>query len=194
MTDEQIQVLINEFHVPMHVRRHCERVTEFALMLSKRFVAAGEKIDVELIKAAALLHDLVRVADFRTFNPEKFPDPVTNEDIEVWKKLREKYGHLHHAVAGAQILEERGYPAIANLIKKHRFLQIEDSFNSWEEKIVYYADKRVKHDKIVTLEERLNDGKIRNKPTLEIEKKFPETDEKVFALEREIFAKIGGPI
>lgn len=194
MTDQEVQNLIKEFRVPLHVRKHCEAVADFAVKLGQKFIEAGEKVDLKLIRQAALLHDLVRVADFKNLHPAKFPYPVKAADIEYWESLRKKYGGKHHAIAGAEILEERGYRDIANLVRKHRFLQVEDSFNTWEEKILYYADKRVKHDKIVSLEERLHDGKIRNAPSLAVEKKSPEVDGKVFALEREIFAKIGGPL
>lgn len=187
MTAKEVSKLIREFHVPLHVQRHCKAVADFAVDLGKKFIAAGEKIDLKLLKQAALLHDLLRVADFRTFHPEKFPDPVTAEDIAVWKRLREKYGHMHHAVAAAEILGKRGFTEMAEIIKKHRFLQIENEFNTWEEKILYYADKRVMHDKVVTLAERLRDGKTRNAPRLASEKQNPELNDKVFALEREIF-------
>lgn len=186
MTDHEISNLIQEFHVPLHVRGHCEVVANFAIELAEKLIASGEKINLELLRSAALLHDLVRVVDFKKFDPAKFPDPVTQEDIECWKELRKKYAGMHHALAGAKILEERGFPEIAKLIEKHRYLQIIEGFNSWEEKILYYADKRTKHDKIVSLKERLEDGRKRNAPETIGTLGAKELDEKVYALEQEI--------
>lgn len=186
MTDADVSGLIEEFHVPRHVRRHCEAVARFALSLGEKLVAMGVKIDLALLRHAALLHDFVRVVDFRTFNPERFPDPVSALDMEVWKNLRAKYCGLHHAIAGAQILAERGFIDVAEIVRAHRYLQIVEGFDSWEKKLLYYADKRTRHDTIVSLKERLEDGRRRNAPGMVGSEKSLDLDEKVYALEREI--------
>lgn len=192
MTDQQVANLIKEFHMPLHVRRHCATVANFACQLGEKLLAVGEKIDLTLLRHAALLHDLVRVVDFQEFHPEKFPDPVTPEDVTFWKELREKYKGLHHADAGAQILTERGFGQVAKLVSRHRFLQIKEGFDSWEEKLLYYADKRTKHDQVVPLKERLDDGRKRNVPGMKYTEEARRLDERVFALEREILTKAGG--
>ena len=46
---------------------------------------------------------------------------------------------------------------IANLVKKHDFFAI-DNLNTWEEKIMYYADKRVDGDNVVSLKKRFKEG------------------------------------
>src|SRR3989344_790033 len=150
MDEKQIKEIYKEFATPLHVARHCRAVADFAVELGKGLIAAGEKIDLDLVRAAALLHDFVRVVDFRSLNPEKFPDPISGEDIEILKRLREKYKGRRHADAGAEILAKKGFADIANVVKKHKFLQIEEGFETWEEKLVYYADKRVKHHSVVT--------------------------------------------
>lgn len=189
MTNKDIVKLIKEFNVPLHVRRHCAAVADFCVDLGKKLIAAGVKIDLKLLRQAALLHDLLRVADFKTFEPEKFPDPVSAEDIEFWKTLREKWGKIHHADAAAQILEERGFCDIAAVIKRHKYVQIKHGLETWEDKILYYADKRIKHDKVVPLADRLADGRKRNFPFIEGEKPDDELDKKVFELEKEILRK-----
>lgn len=197
--------------MPRHVMRHCEGVANFALKLGKKLIAAGEKIDLDLLYQASMVHDLVRVVDFRHFRPEKFSGGFTQRDLEVWEALRKKYAGMHHADAGAKILEERGFIEIAQIVRAHRFTHIDAGFGSWEEKILYYADKRVKHDQIVTLEERLHDGRIRNAHMIHrTEEGVPASGDinclaslrlgleesgilnrKVFELEKEIFEKIG---
>lgn len=191
MTDSQVAEIIKEYHVPPHVRKHCEGVAKFALELAERLIARGEKINVDLVRQAALLHDFVRVIDFKEYNPETFPYPVNEEDIKYCKELRKKYANLHHAIAGAQILKERGFPDVAEIVRKHRFLQIEEGFDTWEEKIVYYADKRVKHETVVTLQERLDDGRKRYPHEAKNEDERLRIAKKVFELEKEIFTKIG---
>lgn len=191
MTDQQVSNLIDEFHVPLHVRRHCVAVAEFALQLGNELAKAGIKIDLKLLGNASLLHDIARIVDFRELHPEKFPDPVTAEDIKCWQELRTKYLGMHHADAAALILEERGFTDIAAVIKAHKYMQITKGFKSWEEKLLYYADKRVKHDKTVPLMERLYDGRMRNAPDKIGDKTSDEIDKKVLALEQEIFEKTG---
>lgn len=194
MDNQEIEKILNEFHVPAHVRRHCEAVNGFTLKLAGGLKEAGENIDFDSLKAASLLHDLARIIDFKDFEPEKFPDPVTGEDIKVWEELRRKYAGRDHADAAAEILESRGYRKIADLVRKHKYLQIEKGFNGWEEKILYYADKRAKHGKIVLLRERLEEGQRRNAPQTIGTEESQRIRRKIYALEREIFTKIGREI
>lgn len=191
MTDQEVAHLIEEFHVPKHIRRHCAAVANFALQLGQKLVAREEKINLTLLRHAALLHDIVRVVDFRVFDPAKFPDPVTPLEIKFWEGLRKKYQGMHHALAGAEILEARGFHEVAALVKKHRYLQIKEGFESWEEKLLYYADKRTKHDQIVSLKERLSDGRVRNAPETARAKESKALDQKIFDLEKEIFTRLG---
>lgn len=190
-TTQQIIDLYTEFHTPPHVREHCGMVSYLATEIGKKFVAKGISVDIELLKAAALLHDLVRVVDFKLFDPSKFPFQPSEADIIFWKNLREKYAGRHHAGVGAEILEQKGFQEVANLVKKHRFMQIEHGFETWEEKILYYADKRVKHASIVSLRERLEEGRLRNAPETAGNQKSKELDKKAYALEREIMNALG---
>ena len=84
-------------------------------------------------------------------------------------------GSCDHARAGAAICLEHGYPEIAEIVAQHVILKNYDQnrycrgeFSPLE--IVYYADKRVRHNEIVSLEERLAyilDRYSRNKPELQ---------------------------
>lgn len=66
---------------------------------------------------------------------------------------------------------------------------------TWEEKLVYYADKKVSHDRIVPLKERLAEAHQRNvylhgtetQSKLDIAK----VDMLIYELEKEIFSKVG---
>ena len=65
-----------------------------------------------------------------------------------------------HAARGAEICRQHGYPDIARIVEEHVILGEHDPerykngiFTAGE--IVYYADKRVRHTEIVSLEERL---------------------------------------
>ena len=70
-------------------------------------------------------------------------------------------GSCDHASAGAEICLQHGYPEIAAIVEEHVILKDHnpDRYQSgWftARELVYYADKRVRHDEIVNLDERLD--------------------------------------
>lgn len=191
MTPEQVQNLYDEFHTPLHVQRHCRAVAEFGALLARKLQAQGIAVNEKLVYDAGLVHDLVRYVDFRIFNPDDWNYAVDPVDVAFWTEMRAQHAGVHHADVGADILESKGFHDLAEVVRKHNFLQILKGFNTWEEKLVYYADKRAKHHHIVPLLERLMDGRKRNQPHLMNDPSSSELDTKVAVLEAEIFASIG---
>jgi len=192
-TKEECYNLLKEYHVPRNVVAHSENVAKVSIFLAKKLKDKGQDVNIELVERAALLHDLVRICDFKSFEKDHFKDfgfEITDDEYEEMKKVREKFIDQHHAEACFDILKEQ-YPELALVIKKHRYIYImskNDKPKTWEEKIVYYADKRVKHDEIVSLKDRLDDGEKRNHHMAE---KDSERRAKLrnlnFELEKEIF-------
>ena len=188
MTRDEVNQIIEEFHMPKHIRRHCEQVAKICEFLGRKMKDKGYKIDIDLLVHAALLHDLFRICDVTIWDPNVFPDAHSQDSHKKWEELRKKHCGKDHEYSAYEELINRGEPHLAELIKSHRFENIldENPFKNWEEKILYYADKRVEHDKIVSLKERLEKGKKRNAVT---EKQiaisvvaFP----KIYELEKEI--------
>lgn len=173
MNKNQIQKIYKEFHVPRHIIAHMRAVAYICKILCEKFTAKNIKIDKETVISAALLHDTLRVVDFEKINPE-------------WKK----YHKIGHEKAMAKILRKRGENKMAKLIAKHGFFSI-SRLKTWEEKILYYADKRVDHDKIVSLEKRFAEGKKRNMLPTDNPKFIAATETKVKNLEKN-FVKILG--
>jgi putative nucleotidyltransferase with HDIG domain len=140
---------------------HSIEVARVACFLSLELNRKGQKIDLPLVEASALLHDLTKTECLRT-----------RED---------------HALTGSRLLKEIGYERIGDVVAEHIHLSKEMD-PSWisEEEVVNYADKRVQHDQIVSLEERFEDLKRRygkseraldlleglRKATFEIERKI----------------------
>ena len=117
----------------------------------------------DLIRAAALLHDITKTRSFQTL-----------ED---------------HAETGAQLLTEIGYPEVGRIVGQH--VRLDRYFASavpTEADVVNYADKRVLHDRIVPLGERM--GYILEKYGREPERKrrILLLWEKTEALEARLFA------
>ncbi len=124
--------LLGQFDMPQHIRRHSLLVAEVALLLTARLNQNSSTLDRGLIEAAALLHDIGKMSSLKTGE--------------------------NHAVLGAQMLEGIVAPAIARIVEEHISLDSSQvSGPVTESLIVNYSDKRVRHDRVVLLEERYHD-------------------------------------
>ena len=124
--DECIRIL-KENDVPDNIIAHTKAVCRFALRAVDFLDKNGIPVNRDLVAAGALLHDI--------------------------KKLSKN----DHVVEGYTLIKSMGYDEVALTIKRHGLANLHDSDfvpKTWEEKIVFYADKRVKDDKVVSLEQR----------------------------------------
>lgn len=62
-TREECERLLSEYKTPEHVRGHCRAVARTALTISKALNEKGYNLDIGLIQATGLLHDIARVED-----------------------------------------------------------------------------------------------------------------------------------
>ncbi len=60
---ERCEELLNEYNTPEHVRGHCRAVADTAYTIAEALNRHGRKLDLELIEAAGMLHDIARVED-----------------------------------------------------------------------------------------------------------------------------------
>lgn len=131
-------------------------VNKVAMFLAKKLRAAGVDIDVNLVNGASLLHDVFRMVNFYTF------EGVEREDSDVWQALKDVFGHLGHEEIAYEMLKDN-YPKVAEIISRHGPKAVtQGTYKSWEDKVVLYADRRVMHIKIVTLDERYEDIELRH--------------------------------
>lgn len=135
---EQAIALLKKYRILPNILEHSLQVNRVAVFLAKKLIEAGEKISLDVVDMASLLHD---IAKSRTI-------------IEKRKDI--------HWVEAEEILAEEGYPELGYICRMHGFSELNKNKNpSWEAKIVCYADSCVMHDKIVTLQERMDDLKRR---------------------------------
>lgn len=191
-TREECEQYWKEYHTPEHIRRHMRQVNRVAVGLAAALQAAGESVNVELVDRASLLHDTVRVTDWDRLTFEYFPEPPAAADIAVWEAQRQRWPvAIPHARVNAEIFADR-YPELAQVILRH---SLGDSANlaTWEEKIVNYADRRVAHDQIVSVADRLEEGWQRySRTTAQARERDPELVAAIQKIETEIFSRIGG--
>jgi uncharacterized protein len=149
-----------------NIREHSFRVMEVASFLGEALAEAGYDLHLPLVMVGALLHDLGKTQCLGTCN--------------------------NHAELGAGILEELGYPHVAQVVREHVYLEprIVDPRPLREAEVVNYADKRVLHDAVVTLQDRFADLKVRYGRTPEALARIQATEVKSRALEEKIFASL----
>jgi len=205
-TRRQCLELMDEFGVPLHIREHSVAVARLGVFLATKLKEkglparhqAGESVDVDLVDRACLLHDLLRICDPRFRGGyDRSRQAITDKDRAKWQQLRARFQRLCHEEAAYELLKDK-YPELALAVKRHRYAALLDEKDkpvTWEEKIVYYADKRVMHDRIVPLKERLEEAHRRNVPgrncANQAKLDSERIDAAIFELEGEIFDKIG---
>ncbi len=135
---EQAINLLQINNCPPQVINHCVAVTDLALQIRSKLQDREYAIDLGLVEAGGLLHDLGR----------------------------SKTHGVDHSLVGAQIAKTLGLPqAVINIIKRHVGAGItseEAECLGWpkdnyipqtiEEKVVCYADKRIDHDQKTSIE------------------------------------------
>jgi putative nucleotidyltransferase with HDIG domain len=154
-------LLLEKYGILPNILEHSIMVNKVAVFLAKKLVDAGEQVDIAVVDRASLLHD---VAKSRT--------------------LIEKTEDKHH-IEAENILTAEGYPALGHVCRMHSLREIKN-LKTWEEKIVNYADTRVKHSEIVSMKARIDDlTKRYNVPASE---RLTYND--LLPLENEIFSKL----
>ena len=113
-----------------NIRDHSVMVARIAEFLVVRLTAAGENLSLPLAVSAALLHDI--------------------------GKTQCLHNDGDHALLGRDICLAHRYTELAPIVGEHVILKEGVPASGLSEKeIVYYADKRVTHDMIVDLDDRL---------------------------------------
>jgi hypothetical protein len=189
--------LLAEYHVPPHMVNHSRAVAKLAVFLAHRLNEKGAAIDVTLLERAGLLHDMMRVFDFPESDYQRFELNLPAEKKAKWRRLHAKYKTMNHEDAAYDVLKER-YPVLALTVKRHRYMAMLDENNrpeTREEKLLYYADMRVMHEKIVPLKQRLAEGHKRNihmhGSAAQSKINTAKVDPMIEEMEKEIFEKIG---
>jgi uncharacterized protein len=123
---EDIPRLWDRYGMLDNIREHSRVVCAVALRLTDWLKEANVRLDRRAVEVGALLHDIAKTQCLGTSR--------------------------RHDQEGEQLMRDLGYPELAYLVGVHVRLPnphpIDESF------IVYYADKRVKHDTIVGLPQR----------------------------------------
>jgi uncharacterized protein len=131
-TRSRCLALMVQMQMPEHIQKHSIAVARIAVLLGRHLNQNSVRLDLELLEAGALLHDIAKAQTLSTSQ--------RHEDV------------------GARMLESWGYPMLSPIVKDHVKLETSTLAGPITESLVVnYSDKRVKHDQIVTLEDRFSD-------------------------------------
>lgn len=113
-----------------NIRAHSVIVEKVAEIIANGLINAGEDISMEKVKAGALLHDIGKTSCLGS-----------SDD---------------HSKKGMEICVANGLDEISDIVSEHVIIKGYDPDGNIDEKeIVYYSDKRVNHDRVVCLDERM---------------------------------------
>lgn len=127
---DECLALMEHHHMLPNIRAHSILVARVAELITNGLINAGRDLSLAKVIAGALLHDIGKT-------------PCLDNDDD-------------HAAKGYEICMAHDLGAIADIVAEHVILKNYVPENGFAEKeIVYYADKRVNHDQVVSLEERL---------------------------------------
>ncbi len=117
---------MREFRLTQRIIFHSCAVARVAVFISKNF-KPNKRIRKDIIERAALLHDLDKI---RT---------LTEQD--------------QHGTIGGRYLLKKGYRTISRIVNSASITHYK-RLRTLEQKIVAYADKRVRERKVVSLDKR----------------------------------------
>lgn len=75
-----------------------------------------------------------------------------------------------HALAGARLLETRGYPLVAAVVSTHMDIEVSGEHPLTEAEVVYYVDKTVKGNTLISIDDRFGAALHKYKDDLEASK------------------------
>jgi putative nucleotidyltransferase with HDIG domain len=122
----ETRLLWDRYGMLDNIRRHSEVVCAVALLLAEWLAESGVRLRREAVQVGALLHDIAKTLCLGS--------------------------ERRHDLEGEHILASLGYSQLGYLVARHVY--IEESAPLDETMLVNYADKRVNHEDVVTINQR----------------------------------------
>jgi uncharacterized protein len=159
-TVDECYRLIRKYNMLPNIIEHSRQVMLVSLAMVDK-LKDGAVINRDIVIAAALLHDITKTRSLETKEP--------------------------HDLSGGILLRELGFDKIASIVEEHVVLKNFEPDGPLEEKeIVYYADKRVMHDQVVSSKDRVADLLERYGKTPEIKEMIIKNSGMLMEIEKKI--------
>lgn len=162
LDDQTCFSLWDKYDMLDNIRRHSLMVAQISTELAKRALALGMEIDVCACRASGLLHDIAK----------------------TWCL---KHGGGHAAIGASWVVQETRNYAVAQgvLLHVHWPWALPEAAAVCSLPIfVLYADKRVRHDQYVPLQERFDDLVVRYGKSASAREHIRKSCEQAIELER----------
>jgi putative nucleotidyltransferase with HDIG domain len=113
-----------------NIKAHSLQVARIAVCLGKNLIVHFPELNMDLVEAGALLHDIAKTECLKTRG--------------------------NHALVGEEMVRAMGFDPVAPIVAQHVLLEDKYFHNGFMDEVVlvHYADKRVRHEEVVDLEER----------------------------------------
>ena len=122
--------LMDKYGMLDNIKAHSIVVEKISGIITNGLIKAGFDLSLEKITAGALMHDIGKTLCLNT--------------------------SVNHATKGKEICILNDLEEIAEIVDEHVILKhYKRGGPILEKEIIYYADKRVNHDRVVSLDERL---------------------------------------
>jgi hypothetical protein len=149
-----------------NIVEHSYRVCQLACFLGRALNQCEARLDLKLLLAASLLHDITKTRSLRTKES--------------------------HADTAEGLLVNLGYPEVGEIVGCHVELgKARNAPRLAEVHIVNYSDRRVLHDRVVSIDERFAYLLERYGHIPEARQRMGEMKETAFWLEGSIFSTLG---
>ncbi len=125
-TVDQAIALWDKYGMLDNIRQHSQVVREVAVKIYSWLDEKGTFLNRQAIETGAILHDIAKTICLGT--------------------------DMRHDIEGAKIIEEEGFMDLAEIVRMHVRLPKDHKLD--EIMVVNYADKRVRHDEVVNIEQR----------------------------------------
>jgi uncharacterized protein len=161
---EECLHVMDRYGMMPNIRHHSLMVARIAVAVGRALNRQGSNLEIPLIVAGALLHDIAKT-----------------------RSLREGSDHVE---MGRRLVLELGYPAVARIVGGHVDSGPEIASAIDEATLVNYADKRVQHDKVVSLQKRFEDLEARYGGSPRKRSRIREMAKNMEKLENRIFSRL----
>lgn len=146
LTMKEIERYYDKYNVPIHIRKHMRAVADYQDRLLDQIEEHGIYYDRDMLRKAALLHDLVRLGKNHAKTAEKI-------------LIKEGYPYLAIIIG-----EHHSFIGNTNMADGDGQNKMDLSMGN----LLFYADKRIKETRQVSIEERfaMDDKKYSSKQAL----------------------------
>jgi hypothetical protein len=153
--------IYQQYQIMPNLQQHMFRVAGVAELICQHI---SQQVDREEVITACLLHDMGNIIKF---DLTYFPEFIQPQGLEYWQAVKDqfvaKYGQNPHHATIAIARELHASDRVVELIDAVAFNIAKQNWESsdFSRKICAYADMRVAPSGVVSLTERLEDGRKR---------------------------------